>query len=151
MVRIRMTLLAVLACASIAATADDARDEAAILATLHAACQAYQMGDVAHLEEALDERFTLTDSSGVITTKREELAAVRKGDPKYEIFRNSAMSVRLYGDAALVTGVTTVKGTSGDKAFHSALQFTDTLIRRDGEWKIAASHVSPVAKATPRP
>jgi ketosteroid isomerase-like protein len=139
----RVSTAAMLVFLAFAAHADDARDEAAVVRTLHAACEAYRVGDVAYLEKALEDRFTLTDSSGVITTKADELAAVRKGDPSYEIFRNSEMKVRLYGDAALVTGVTTVKGASGGKAFQTALQFTDTLIRRDGEWKIAASHVSP--------
>jgi ketosteroid isomerase-like protein len=146
---IRLAWLATLATFMFAAAAEDVRDEAAVMALLHAACDAYRAGDAAYLERALDSRFTLTDSSGIVTTRADELAAVRKGDPRYEIFRNSDMNVRLYGDAALVTGITTVKGTSGGKAFHSALQFTDTLIRRNGEWKIAASHVSPSPRATP--
>ena len=146
---IRWVWLATLATLTFAATADDTRDEAAVVALLHAACEAYRVGDAAYLENALDSRFTLTDTSGVVTTRADELAAVRKGDPKYEILGDSEMKVRLYGDTALVTGITTVKGTSGGKAFHSALQFTDTLIRRNGEWKIAASHVSPARRAAP--
>lgn len=141
----RYALLAVLCLCASAVNADASRDEAAVIAALHAACQAYRVGDAAHLERALDDRFTLTDSVGAITTKAQELAAVRKGDPKYEIFRNSDMDVRLYGDAALVTGMTTVKGHAGGKPFHSTLQFTDTLVRRGDEWVIAASHVSPAA------
>lgn len=128
-----------------ASNADASSDEAAVIAALHAACEAYRVGDAAHLERALDDRFTLTDTAGAITTKAQELKAVREGDPKYEIFRNSDMKVRLHGDAALVTGITTVKGLAGGKAFHSALQFTDTLVRRGKEWVIAASHVSPAS------
>ena len=140
---LRACLLALLLSAPTLVAADDARDEAAVIAALHAACDAYARGDAGWLEQALDERFTLTDSSGAITTRADELAAVRAGEPKYEIFANSDMKVRLYGDAALVTGVTTVKGVSAGKPFHSRLQFTDTLIRRAGRWSIAASHVSP--------
>jgi ketosteroid isomerase-like protein len=140
---LRACLLALLLTAPVLVAADDPGDEAAVIAALHAACDAFEKGDAAWLEQALDERFTLTDARGAITTKTDELAAVRAGEPKYEIFANSDMKVRLYGDAALVTGVTTVKGTSAGKPFHSRLQFTDTLIRRAGRWSIAASHVSP--------
>jgi ketosteroid isomerase-like protein len=66
--------------------------------------------------------------------------------PLGAIFRNSGMKVRLHGHAAIATGVTTVKGTAAGKPFHAELQFTDTLVRRNGEWTIAASHVSPAPK-----
>ncbi len=142
---IRTGLLILLMSLAVVSGATEADDEAAVITALHAACEAYRVGDAGYLERVLDDRFTLTDPAGLITTKTEELAAVRKGDPKYEVFRNSAMKVRLHGDAALVTGITTVKGVSGGKTFNTALQFTDTLIREEGEWRIAASHVSPLA------
>jgi ketosteroid isomerase-like protein len=140
---LRACLLALLLATPVVVNADAARDEAAVMAALHAACDAYAKGDAAYLEQALEDRFTLTDTRGAITTKADELAAVRAREPKYEIFRNSEMKVRLYGDAALVTGITEVKGASAGKPFHSRLQFTDTLVRRAGRWLIAASHVSP--------
>ena len=147
---LRACWLAVLLSGPVLVAADDARDETAVLDALHAACDAYAKSDAIYLEQALDERFTLTDSHGAITTKADELAAVRAGDPKYEIFANSDMKVRLYRDAALVTGVTTVKGVAAGKPFHSRLQFTDTLIRRAGGWSIAASHVSPAPREQER-
>ena len=139
----RACLLALLLSTPLVAAADPAGEEAAVIAALHAACEAYAKGDARYLEQALDDRFTLTDTAGALTTKVDELAAVRARDPQYEIFRNSGMKVRLSGDAALVTGITEVKGSSAGKSFHSRLQFTDTLVLRDGRWWIAASHVSP--------
>jgi ketosteroid isomerase-like protein len=144
---IRACLLALLLSAPAVVAADDRSDEAAVIAALHAACDAFEKGDATWLEQALDERFTLTDARGAMTTKADELAAVRAREPRYEIFRNSDMKVRLHGDAAVVTGVTTVKGSSAGKPFHTRLQFTDTLVRRAGRWSIAASHVSPAATA----
>jgi len=38
-----------------------------------------------------------------------------------------------------------VKGTSEGKPFDRVVQFTDTVVRQDGRWQVAASHVSPVA------
>jgi hypothetical protein len=126
--------------------ADRTADEAAVIQLLHAACEAFRVGNVDYLNAALEERFTLTDSRGAVTTKEQELAAVRNGDPKYDVFRNSDMKVRLYGDTALVNGITTVQGTSAGKPFRAELQFTDTLIKRNGEWRLAASHASPLIK-----
>ncbi len=53
--------------------------------------------------------------------------------------------VRLHGDAALITGRTTVTGTAGNTPFAAELQFTDTLVRQNGRWRVAASHVSPAS------
>ena len=72
---------------------------------------------------------------------------LRTGKVHYDVFENYDMLARLYGDnTAVVLGKTHVKGKSDGKPFEHVVQFTDTLIKRDGQWQVAASHVSPVAK-----
>jgi hypothetical protein len=57
------------------------------------------------------------------------------------------MLVRLYGDdTAIVLGKTHVKGTADDKPFDRVVQFTDTLIKRDGRWQLAAGQISRLEK-----
>jgi ketosteroid isomerase-like protein len=123
-----------------------AGDEAAILERIHKACAAFEKGDVDYLLEFLDETFTLTDSRGQVTTREQNLTEVRKREPRYDVFRNHGMKVRVYGDSAVVTGITSIKGTSGGQAFAVDVQFTDTLIKRDGKWRMVASHASSLAK-----
>ena len=122
-----------------------AGDEAAVIQTLHAACKAYLDGDASRIAEYLSPDFTLTDASGAITTLADDLEAAETGAIRYTVFENSDMDVRLHGDAAIVTGITTVAGRAGETRFSSRLQFTDTLVRRNGRWQVAASHVSRIA------
>jgi ketosteroid isomerase-like protein len=129
-----------------AASASASAEEKAVLDAIHRACDAFQKGETAFLTEFLHEGFTLTDTRGVVTTREQNLTEVRNREPKYEVFKNHGMTVRVYGDTALVNGITTVKGTSGGNAFAADLQFTDTLIKRNGRWTMVASHVSPLAK-----
>jgi ketosteroid isomerase-like protein len=145
---IRAWMLALCLCLAIvpAASGDTKADEAAILDRINKACAAFEKADVNYLVEFLDETFTLTDTRGNVTTREQNLDEVRKREPRYDVFRNHEMKVRVYGDSAVVTGITTVKGTSGGKAFAADLQFTDTLIRRDDKWRMVSSHVSPAAK-----
>ena len=119
-----------------------ASDERAIRAVEAAVCRAFQDGDAATLRGLLDDSFTLTSSSGVVTGLAQNLKEVASRDPAYEVFRNHDQAVRLYGDAAIVTGITTVKGESGHAPFAADFQFTDTYVRRDGRWRLAASHAS---------
>lgn len=119
-------------------------DEAAVVQVLHDACKAYLQADVEKLTELLTEDFTLTDASGAISTRADDVEIARKGTIKYEVFENHDMKVRLYGDSAVVTGRTRVKGKAGENAFASEFQFTDTVVRRDSRWRVAASHISRV-------
>ncbi|WP_233588141.1 nuclear transport factor 2 family protein [Corallococcus sp. CA049B] len=52
----------------------------------------------------------------------------------------------LDGDAAVVTGSTTLKGHSGKTQFEGDFQFTDTWVYREGQWKLAASHATRLSK-----
>ena len=105
-------------------------------------CRAFESGDAASLRQYLDERFTLTNSRGEVTDYRQNLAEVAKRDPAYEVFRNHEQKVRLYGNAAIITGITTIKGSSGGQAFAGDFQYTDTWVRSHGRWMLAASHAS---------
>ena len=65
----------------------------------------------------------------------------------FAIFENYDMLARLYGDdVAVVLGKTRVKGTAEGKPFDRVVQFTDTLVKRDGRWQLAAGHVSRLEK-----
>jgi hypothetical protein len=65
----------------------------------------------------------------------------------YDVFENYDMIARLYGDnMGVVLGKTRVKGTIEGKPFDRVVQFTDTLIKRDGRWQLAARHVSRLEK-----
>lgn len=106
-------------------------------------CAAYQRSDASAIAEALTDDYTLTDSHGQITTKADDLTDARTGNVHYDVFENSEMKVRIYGDAtAIVTGKTTCKGTAAGQPMDVLVQFTDTLVKIDGKWRLAAGHVS---------
>jgi ketosteroid isomerase-like protein len=121
---------------------DTAHDEREILQAEAALCEAFESGDAAYLRDALDPRFTLVDSRGTVTNLEQNLQEVQAREPRYETFRNHGQSIRLHGDTAIVTGITSVKGTAGGEAFQADFRFTDTWLRRDGRWLLAASHAS---------
>ena len=111
------------------------------------ACKAFLAADVAALERVLTPEFTLTLSNGVVSTRADEINELRSGKVHYDVFENYDMLARLYGnDMAVVLGKTRVKGTAEGKPFDRVVQFTDTLIKRDGRWQLAAGHVSRIEK-----
>ena len=82
-----------------------------------------------------------------MNTRANEIDELRSGKVHYDVFENYDVKARLYGeDTAIVLGKTRVKGMSEGKPFDRAVQFTDTLIKRDGRWQLVAGHVSRLEK-----
>lgn len=124
-------------------------DRAALLAAEAAVCQAFQDGDADALRRLLTDDFTLVDSRGVVTGLAQNLAEVAAREPFYDEFRNHGQQVRMLGDSALIVGVTSIRGRAGGDAFAADFRFTDTWVRRNGAWLLAASHASRIPDATP--
>jgi hypothetical protein len=129
------------------AVAREARsDEREILRVEAILCAAFEKGDADTLRNHLDSRFTLTSSRGEVSDLAQNLDEVARRDPFYDVFRNHEQKIRLYRDAAIVTGITTVKGHSAGQSFDGDFQYTDTWVRENGRWKLAASHASRLPK-----
>ena len=110
-------------------------------------CKAFLDADVAALERVLTPDFTLTLSNGDVSTRADEINELHSGKVHYDVFENYDMLARVYGNnTAVVLGKTRVKGTADGKPFDRIVQFTDTLIKRDGHWQLAAGHVSRTEK-----
>ncbi len=114
------------------------KDEKDVLQFERDACKAFLDADVAALERVLN---------GEVSTRADEINELRSGKVHYDVFENYDMLARLYGnDTAVVLGKTRVKGTADGKPFDRVVQFTDTMIKRNGRWQLAAGHVSRIEK-----
>jgi ketosteroid isomerase-like protein len=124
----------------------------AVLQTERVLATAYLKSDADGIAQGVMEDYTLTNSMGKITTRADDIDEARKNDPKYEIFENYDMKVRLHSDTAVVTGKTHTKGVSSGKPFDFQFQFTDTFVKDGGRWRLLAGHVSklPAKESTAR-
>ena len=146
MYRTILAMLMAVLIGGVAHARDAAQDEHAIRTVEARVCTAFEQGDGKVLQHDLDARFTLTSSRGEVTDLAQNVAEVNSREPRYEVFRNHDQKVRLYGDAAIVTGITTIKATVKGEPFAADFQFTDTYVYRNGRWLLAASHASKLSK-----
>ena len=139
------TLCLLLVCPAVgdASTSEEQR----VMQVTQDACQAFLEADLASAESLLAPGFTLVNSNAVVQSREEVLEEIRKRDPVYEEFRNHGMTARVFRDAAIVQGITTVRGRSGTMAFDVNVRFTDTLIRDKGKWRIVVSHVTAIPES----
>ncbi len=132
----------ILGISAVGQSARPSKTSESVLVTIHELCKAFETGDTERLRKNMTEDFTLTSSTGVITSLVDEINDLKTGKAKYAVFKNVDMKPRLYGNTAVVTGKTIVKGEYDKEAFEAEFQFTDTLIWKDGRWWMVSSHAS---------
>jgi ketosteroid isomerase-like protein len=141
-IRKRWLMLLLMVVATAAAAAESGQPTRDLLKAEADACQAFEAGHADVLRHALTADFTLVDSHGKVTNLEQNLAEVAAREPFYDEFRNHDQQVRLYGDAALIVGITSVRGRAGGESFAADFRYTDTWVRQRGKWRLAASHAS---------
>jgi hypothetical protein len=121
------------------------KDVAAAQAALH---QAMLASDVKKLESMLDETFIWTHRTGEQMPQKELLDKLSSGQLKYSKLETSNVTVAVYGDTAVVRGVSprqrsAIPGSpgTGDAAPFTSF-FTLTFAYKGGEWKSVALHTS---------
>jgi ketosteroid isomerase-like protein len=101
-------------------------------------------GDAASLESALAEDFVGIGPRGFMLTKEEWLERHESGKLKYESLEWDEVDVRLYGEAAVVTGRQSAEGKYENYDLRD--QFRGTLVFVEQErWLLAGLHLSPIA------
>ena len=124
--------------------AESSPQQQAILKAEEEFFNASKAGDVKRLEAVLADDFTLGGPTGNIMEREEYVSAVREKVLVLESGKLDEVKVRVYGDAAVVTGVMIVSGKHGDFDFSGNYRVTDTLIKHDGKWQKVAGQMTPI-------
>ena len=110
----------------------------------HDWCAAEVKRDAGMVGRILADDYIGIGSRGTSETKSEAVAAVK--DITTSMCVNTNMKVRVYGDAAVVTGLVRRSGTIKGIAYKDRqVLFTDTYVRRDGRWQCVSSQGTLVA------
>ena len=101
--------------------------------------QAMQKADVLSLERLLAPDLSYTHSSGKVDTKASFVEAVKSGGLHYvSIEAPEDVTVRSYGETAIVTGQSRMTVVNAGQEMRVHLRFTDVWVRRDGGWQMVA-------------
>jgi ketosteroid isomerase-like protein len=121
------------------------KDVAAAESALH---QAILNADVKKLELLTDDSFIWTHHTGEQVGRRQLIDQLAAGRLKYSRLATSSVTIMVYGDTAVVRGVSErqrsrVPGSDGpgDPSPFTAF-YTVTFVNKDGVWKAVAMHSS---------
>ncbi len=107
---------------------------------------AYVHGSVEPLEQLLADDLVVTMTDMAVLTKAQSIGLLRSGHLKFRRYETSDIRIRVYNDAAVVTGrlqrTRTVNGNNIDDDW----RFTKVYVRRAGKWQVVAWHASTNAR-----
>lgn len=105
--------------------------------------KAYREQDVGLLDKILAEEFERIGDDGRRSSKRDEMEYIRKNRPSYSTFRFEVTRLEVFENGtAIVSGVGDVRGRDAKGSYTTRYSSSNVFIKRGGEWKAVASHVS---------
>jgi uncharacterized protein (TIGR02246 family) len=121
---------------------DDERDIRQVLADW---LTALQRGDLAALERIIAEDYIIT-VGGRQLDRDEDLEPIRAGKLHFASATTDSVRVRVFGIAAVVTGIGAYRISMGEKSADVRERFTDVYVKRGGRWQPVASHSTPLPR-----
>ena len=108
--------------------------------------EAWVKSDVAFQGRITADDYTWISPWGEVFSKADNLALLKSGVDLIESWVLTEMKVRVYGDAAVVTGLSTIKETFKGRDVGGQERWTHTWVRRDGRWQCVAAQSSEIAQ-----
>jgi len=139
-----LALAASVGCATTAVGTADSRpsDIATLTRQADAWDKAIVRKDVAAIQANMADDFRQIDGDGDIEDKASFVSGVVAANLEIDPYTVDDFEIRLYGDAALLSGRTRMTGRYNAKPFVSHYRYIDVYARRNGVWKIVSVQIT---------
>ena len=97
--------------------------------------------DIEANDRLLADNWLNVNPDGSVTTKAQLLELLKAGTFKITSINNEDVSVRTYGDTAVVTGLSTTKRAGQDsETISRQVRFTRVYTKIHGRWRVVSAH-----------
>lgn len=103
-------------------------------------------GESAVSEKYLAESYVFTGPDGAVSDREKSISDIKTGALKLVDASIEEPKVQVYGDTAVVTFVSTDKGTYKGRDISGRSRWTDVFVKKDGRWQLVATHGSMVTQ-----
>jgi ketosteroid isomerase-like protein len=108
--------------------------------------QAIVKNDADAITRFLADDWIIIDADGGIVDKARFLGVIKSGALTHEIMESDEVAVRIYGEAAVVTGLTATKGKFMGQEFSTRERATDVFVKQSGRWQCVFSQLTRFSK-----
>jgi len=127
--------LAFAAHAPLAAQTGPATAEDSVRSLEEARGQALIHADTVALSQMVAPDFTEVSRLGTLRTRADNIRDIASGDLKLLTVRYDSLTVRIYGDVAVLQGIADNTGTFHGFPFRGKIRYTRVFVRREGRWQ----------------
>jgi ketosteroid isomerase-like protein len=100
--------------------------------------------DVIALRRIYADDFLGIGPTGVVRNKEQVIADFTSHELTYQSITTADVRVRIYGNAAVETGRSTMIGVDKGRAVPHENRFTRVWVVKEGRWQLVANHYSPM-------
>jgi ketosteroid isomerase-like protein len=118
----------------------EAKEELLKLETAFA--EAIVKNDLEGIGRLVTDDWIIIDPDGGIVDRTRFFEVIKSGALTHEMMESGDFRVRVYGDSAVVTGVTRTKGKFMGQEFSTQERATDVFVKRDGRWQCVLTHLT---------
>ncbi len=94
------------------------------------------------IERFVADDWIIIDPDGGVVNRARFFEAIKSGALMHDMMESEDFRVRVYGDSAVVIGVTRTKGKFMGQEFSTQERATDVFVKRDGRWQCVLTHLT---------
>ena len=117
---------------------DNAPAEDSVRALESARGQALLQADTNALSRLVAPEFVEISRLGQVRTRADNIRDIASGDLKLTAVKYDSLTVRIYGDVAVLRGIADNTGTFRGFPFAGRIRYLRIFVRRDGRWQAVA-------------
>ena len=106
--------------------------------------QALLRGDTVALSRMTAVEFNELTRFGTVRTRAANIRDVASGMLHLQSVHYDSLTVRIYGDVAILQGIADNVGTMGGMPFSGRIRYTRVFVRRDGRWQAVTMQHTPI-------
>jgi ketosteroid isomerase-like protein len=102
--------------------------------------------DAGAIEQFLSDDWVIVDPDGAISDKARFLDVIKSGVLSHDSMESTEMRVRIYGEAAVVTALTSTKGKFMGQDFISCERAADIFVKQGDRWRCVFTQLTRFTK-----
>ena len=102
--------------------------------------------DLEGIERLVAVDWIIVGPDGEIVERARFFEVIKSGAMTHDAMESEDFRMRIYGDSAVVTGITRTKGKFMGQEFSTKERATDVFVKRDGRWQCVLTHLTRLSK-----
>jgi len=108
--------------------------------------EAIVKNDLEGVERLVVDDWIIIGPDGEIVERARFFEVIKSGAMTHDTMESEDFRIRVYGDSAVVTGITRTKGKFMGQEFSTKERATDVFVKRDGRWQCVLTHLTRLSK-----